>query len=82
MQRRPSLTVNLVHVGITLQKEGHHLHAAIYAGLCRREENRDKNRAAAVNVFFCCFFKIYLSIKQLFQLNLRRKKTVAPGVEQ
>lgn len=33
MQRRPSLTVNLVHVGIMLQKEGHHLHAAIYAGL-------------------------------------------------
>lgn len=30
----PSLIVNLVYAGTTLQKEGHHFHAAIYTGLC------------------------------------------------
>lgn len=40
MQRCPSLTVNLVHVGTILQKEGHYLHAAIYAGLWTREESK------------------------------------------
>lgn len=38
MQRRPSLTVRLVHVGIMIQEERHHVHAAIYAGLWRRDK--------------------------------------------
>lgn len=33
MQRRPALTVSLVHAGTALHQEGHHLHAAVYAGL-------------------------------------------------
>lgn len=41
MQWCPSLTVNLVHIGTTLQKERHHLHAAINAGLCRTQENKN-----------------------------------------
>lgn len=33
VQRSPSLAVGLVDVGVMFQKEGHHIHAAIYAGL-------------------------------------------------
>lgn len=33
MQRSPSLAVGLVDAGVMFQKEGHHIHAAIYAGL-------------------------------------------------
>jgi len=39
MQRRPSLTVHLVHVGTMLQKEGHDVHAAVNAGLCSTEKD-------------------------------------------
>lgn len=43
MQRRPSLTVSLVHTGIMLHQEGHHLHAAIYAGLEDIEMNKNQH---------------------------------------
>lgn len=33
VQRRPSLAVGLVDAGVLIQKEGHHIHVAIYAGL-------------------------------------------------
>ncbi len=62
MQRRPSLIVNLVHVGTTIHKEGHHVHAAVYAGLERRQKRNEMKQL--------WMFGIGLSINHLFQFNL------------
>lgn len=40
VQRRPSLAVGLVDAGVLIQKEGHHIHAAIYAGLWGEKKKR------------------------------------------
>lgn len=40
VQRRPSLAVGLVDAGVLIQKEGHHVHAAIYAGLRGRKQEQ------------------------------------------
>lgn len=56
MQRCPSLTVNLVHTGTMLQKKGHHLHAAIYAGLCRDE---NKTETKYYNCKYICYSSVY-----------------------
>lgn len=51
VQRRPALAVSLVHAGLTLHQEGHHLHAAIDAGLEDGETETNRQLSPSTHVW-------------------------------
>lgn len=69
VQRSPSLAIGLVDVGVMFQKEGHHIHAAIDAGLQGGNKERSWDAATRHRFALGCLKTPKTVTKKLKDVN-------------